>query len=95
MRRPWQLLTPRGHTFVVLGIVIVLISMVAGQRDVMRFGLLLVMLPVVAGFMVARARVRMSCERSVEPAQVPLGSRMRGRIKLGQDGRLPAGILLL
>ena len=37
----------------------------------------------------------MSCERSVEPARVPLGSPMRGRIILGQDGRLPAGILLL
>ena len=70
--------------------------MAAGQRDVMRLGLLLV---AAAGrsppILVARARLRMSCERSVEPAQVPLGSPMRGQIILGQDGRLPAGILLL
>ena len=69
--------------------------MVAGQRDVMRIGLLLLALPVVAAVLVARARLRLSCERSVEPARVALGSPMRGRITLGQDGRLPAGILLL
>ena len=69
--------------------------MVAGQRDVMRIGLLLAALPVIAAVLVARARLRMSCERAVEPAQVPLGSPMRGQITLGQEGRLPAGILLL
>lgn len=95
MRKLWQLLTPRGRGFVVTGLVIVLISIVAGQRDVMRLGLLLLVLPLIAAFLVARARLRMSCERSVEPAQVPLGSPMRGKITLGQDGRLPAGILLL
>ena len=61
----------------------------------MRIGLLLAALPVIAAILVARARLRMSCERSIEPAQVPLGSPMKGRITLGQEGRLPAGILLL
>src|SRR5215203_3533947 len=69
--------------------------MAAGQRDVMRIGLLLLILPVLAAILVARARLRLSCERSVEPAQVQLGSPMRGQISIGQDGRLPAGILLL
>jgi uncharacterized protein (DUF58 family) len=73
----------------------VLISMAAGQRDVMRIGLLLLVLPVIAAILVARARLRMSCERAIEPAQVPLGAPMRGQITLGQDGRLPAGILML
>jgi uncharacterized protein (DUF58 family) len=92
---PWRLLTTRGRTFVVVGIAAVLLSMLAGQRDVLRVGLLVLLLPVVAAIVVARARLRMSCERSVEPAQVPLGSAMRGRIVLGQEGRLPAAILLL
>jgi uncharacterized protein (DUF58 family) len=95
MRRAWRLLTARGRFLVVAGLGIVLISMAAGQRDVMRLGLLLLVLPVIAVILVSRARLRMSCERSVEPAQVPLGSPMRGQITLGQDGRLPAGILLL
>jgi uncharacterized protein (DUF58 family) len=95
MRRAWGLLTARGRLFVVLGLVVVGISMASGQRDVMRLGWLFVALPVIAAILVARARLRMSCERSVEPARVPLGSPMRGKITLGQDGRLPAGILML
>lgn len=95
MARPWRLLTARGRLFVIGGLVVVLVAMATGQRDVMRIGLLLIALPVIAGVLVARARLRMSCERSIEPAQVALGSPMRGQITLGQDGRLPAGILLL
>jgi len=82
MTRAWRLLTVRGRTFLVVGILVVLIAMAAGQRDVMRIGLLLAVLPVVAAVLVARARLRMSCERSVEPAQVPLGSPMKGRRSL-------------
>ena len=95
MRRAWRLLTRRGRFFVVVGLVALLSAMIAGQRDVMRLALLLLTLPVIAAVLVSRARLRLSCERSVEPAQVTLGSPMRGRITLGQDGRLPAGILML
>ena len=85
----------RGRLFLIAGLAITLVAMAAGQRDVMRIGLLVGLLPVIAGILVSRARLRMSCERSVEPAQVPLGSPMKGQIILGQEGRLPAGILLL
>jgi uncharacterized protein (DUF58 family) len=95
MRRPWRLLTARGRALVIIGSAVVVVSMMASQRDVMRLGLLLLVLPLIAAVLVSRARLRMSCERSVEPAQVPLGSPMHGRIILGQDGRLPAGILML
>jgi uncharacterized protein (DUF58 family) len=95
MRKAWRLLTARGRFFLVGGLAVIIGSMAAGQRDVMRIGLLLLILPVIAAILVARARLRLSCERSVEPAQVQLGSPMRGQISLGQDGRLPAGILLL
>ncbi len=94
MVRAWRLLTLRGKAMLFAGIVVTLVAMSAGQRDVMRIGLLLALLPLVAGVLVSRARLKMSCERSVEPAEVPLGSPMRGQIVIGQDGRLPAGILL-
>ena len=95
MRKTWRLLTARGRFFVLGGLAAIIGSMAAGQRDVMRIGLLLLILPVLAAILVSRARLRLSCERSVEPAQVQLGSPMRGQISIGQDGRLPAGILLL
>ena len=95
MRQAWRLLTVRGRLFLIAGLAITLVAMSSGQRDVMRIGLLVGLLPLIAGILVSRARLKMSCERSVEPAQVPLGSPMKGQIILGQEGRLPAGILLL
>ena len=95
MSRAWRLLTVRGRMFLVAVIVVVLIAMSAGQRDVMRIGLLLAVLPIIAGILVSRARLRISCERAVEPARVPLGSPMKGQIVLAQEGHLPAGMLLL
>ncbi len=95
MRRWWRLFTPRGRVFLGVGIAIVLVAMATGQRDVMRVGLLLAILPAVAAILVARASLRLSCERSVQPARVHLGAPMTGRLVLGQDARLPAGILLL
>lgn len=95
MRTPWRLLTSRGRFCALAGLVVVVGSMVAGQRDLMRVGLLLAALPVIALVLVTRARLRMSAERSVEPAQVPLGTPMRGRIALGHDSLLPAALLEL
>jgi hypothetical protein len=55
MSRPWRLLTHRGRYFVVIGLIVVLLAMAAGQRDVMRLGLLLVSLPVIAAILVSRS----------------------------------------
>lgn len=95
MRALWRLLTGRGRSCVLAGLLVTVGSMLAGQRDVMRIGLLLVALPVVALVLVSRARLRMSAERSVEPAEVPLGTPMRGRIVLGHDSLVPAALLQL
>ncbi|GAB3761947.1 DUF58 domain-containing protein [Microlunatus parietis] len=95
MHRFWQLLTGRGRIFAVFGLIVTVVGIVGDQRDIMRLGLLLLVLPILAAILVARTRLRLSCERTVEPAQVALGSPMRGRIVLGQQGRLPIGILML
>lgn len=95
MHRFWHLLTGRGRIFTVFGLIVTVVGIVGDQRDIMRLGLLLLVLPILAAILVARTRLRLSCERSVEPAQVALGSPMRGRIVLGQQGRLPIGILML
>ena len=41
-----------GPVFLIAGMVVVLVAMVAGQRDVMRLGLLLAALPVIAAILV-------------------------------------------
>jgi uncharacterized protein (DUF58 family) len=95
VRRVWSVLTVRGRWLTGAGLVVLLGAMVSGQRDVMRVGLLLLALPLVALVLVLRARLRMSAERSVEPAQVALGTPMHGRITLGHDSLLPAALLEL
>ena len=95
MRRVWTVLTVRGRWLTGTGLLVLLGAMVSGQRDIMRVGLLLLALPVIALVLVLRARLKMSAERSVEPAQVALGTPMHGRITLGHDSLLPAALLEL
>ena len=95
MRKLWRLLTGRGRFLTVAGLVLVGSAMFAGQRDLMRVGLLLFALPVLALLLVTRTRLRMSAERGAEPAQVPLGTPLRGRIVLGHESLLPAALLQL
>jgi uncharacterized protein (DUF58 family) len=95
VRHVWSVLTVRGRWLTGTGLLVLLGAMVGGQRDVMRVGLLLLALPLVALLLVLRARLRMSAERSVEPAQVALGTPMHGRITLGHDSLLPAALLEL
>jgi uncharacterized protein (DUF58 family) len=95
VRHVWSALTVRGRWLVGTGLVVLVGAMVSGQRDIMRVGVLLLALPLVALVLVLRARLRMSAERSVEPAQVALGAPMHGRITLGHDSLLPAALLEL
>lgn len=93
MRNPWSLLTFRGRTFVLVGALIVVVSMLIGQRDVVWIGLLLVLLPLVSAFGVSRTRLRLSCERSVRPAEVAIGESFTGALELSKTGSFPHGVL--
>ena len=94
--RSWRLFTGRGRFFLLGGIIVVLVAMVAGQRDVMRIGLLL------AG--AARwSRRSWSPGRGCGcPASAPSSRpRCRSARRCGagspsaRTGRLPAAILML
>lgn len=93
MRNPWRLLTFRGRVFVVVGVCLGALAALLGQRDVVWLGLLLVLLPLVASLLVARTRLRLSCERSVVPSQVAIGEPLVGRLVLEKTGPIPYGIL--
>ncbi|HEY9290397.1 MAG TPA: DUF58 domain-containing protein, partial [Microlunatus sp.] len=65
------------------------------QRDVMRIGLLLLALPLVALILLGLSRLRLSSQRSIVPARVQLGTPMVGRINLSLESRLPIGMVML
>ncbi len=91
-RNPWPLLTFRGKAFVVLGALTTALAVALGQRDVLWFSLFL-LLPLVSLLVVARARLRLTCERRVAPPEVVVGDRMTGELVVTKYGALPTGLL--
>lgn len=90
---PWLLLTLRGKVFAVVGIVLLLGGILLGQRDVLWFGLFLFLLPLVAVVVVARSRLRLTCERRINPPEAVVGERLTGELIVTKSGQLPTGLL--
>ena len=95
MRQALRGLTTRGRAFVAAGITASLCALLLGQKDLLRVGILLVALPVVAALVVGRTRLRLQVRRSLTPNQVPVGSQATVELALSNQGRMPAGLLLL
>jgi len=87
-------LTGRGRLFALVGLVGMVAGLVAGERDLLRVGVLLAALPLVAALAVARSRYRLSCGRRVDPARVAVGDPVAVRLALENVSRVPTGVLL-
>ena len=61
-------LTTRGRCLVSAGLALCAGAALLGQRDLLRVGLFLLALPLVAVAVVARTRYQLACARGVEPA---------------------------
>lgn len=95
MREALQGLTTRGRCFLAAGSASVLCGVVVGQRDLVRLGVLLLVLPVVAALALMRTRYRLACARVVDPARVQAGEPGRVALRLHNVSRVPSGILLV
>lgn len=93
--RALRALTLRGRTVLIAGIILTVLTAVAGQRDIMAIGLILIAVPVVAMVVLRRARLRLSCERAVSPGEATVGSPIAGELTLVHRGRIPVGVVLL
>ncbi|WP_053203084.1 DUF58 domain-containing protein [Jiangella muralis] len=88
-------LTRRGWTFLAVGGGAILAAVLAGQRDVLRVGLLLVVVPAISLMVALRSRVRLAASRSVEPPRVSVGERATVHLRLANSARIPTGVLLV
>jgi uncharacterized protein (DUF58 family) len=88
-------LTTRGRSFLAAGVTTSLAAMALGQRDLLRVGVLLMVLPLVSAWIVARTRYRLTCLRRLEPARVPAGQPGTVVVRLDNVSRLPTGLLLV
>ncbi|HEX3706104.1 MAG TPA: DUF58 domain-containing protein [Mycobacteriales bacterium] len=88
-------LTLRGRCAVAAGITASITGLSLGEVDLLRLGLLLLALPLVAGAFVVRTRFRLSCTRRLEPARIAAGSRSRAVLRIENVSRIPTGLLLI
>jgi uncharacterized protein (DUF58 family) len=87
-------LTTRGTSFMTAGAATVLAGLVLGTRALLSVGIALVILPLLARVAAGRARYRLSCTRSVNPARVPAGHTATVTLRLENASRLPTGLML-
>ena len=95
MRAALSGLTTRGRSFVAAGAAAIVCAFVLQQRDLLRVGVFLVALPLVAAAVVASTRYRLSCDRRLEPRRVQSGQTAEAVLELHNVSRLPTGVLLM
>lgn len=88
-------LTTRGQSFLGCGGACLGGGVLFGERDLLRIGVFLMALPLLAVAALYRTRYRMSCTRQLDPARVPTGRVATVTLRLENLSRLPTGLLLL
>ena len=88
-------LTPRGRALLAAGLTAFLLAAMLDQQDIMRVGLLAMVLPVLSAASVARTRFRLASARTIEPARVPAGESATVTVKVENVSHLPTGLLMI
>jgi hypothetical protein len=70
-------------------------SLILGQRDLLRVGVLLVALPLLSALLVARTRYRLASARGLRPARVAVDQPSTSVVRVENVSRLPSGLLLV
>ncbi|MBX6371665.1 MAG: DUF58 domain-containing protein [Acidothermus sp.] len=94
MRAALAGLTTRGRSFLAAGVAASLSGLVLGERDLLRVGILLLALPLVAAAVISRARYRLACSRRIDPPRVPVGEPARVVLRIDNLSRLRSSVLL-
>jgi uncharacterized protein (DUF58 family) len=95
MREALRGLTPRGRWFFGGAAIFAAAALMFGEKDLLRVGILLAALPLLAAAYVGRTRYKLSCGRSLQPHRVQVGASSRVVLRLQNLSRLPTGTMLL
>ncbi|MFC4059877.1 DUF58 domain-containing protein [Planomonospora corallina] len=88
-------LTTRGQAFLGSGLAALACAFFVGEHDLLRVGVLIVSLPLIAAVVVARTRYRLSCARRLDPPRAEAGSEATVTLRLENVTRLPTGLLMI
>lgn len=95
MRAAMAGLTTRGRALLAAGVTASVLALLFGQSDILRVGVLVIALPLLAALSVTRTRFRLSCQRTVQPSRVPAGDDAAVTLHLENVASLPTGLLLV
>lgn len=95
MRSAFSTLTTRGRAFLSAGVTSAGCAVLLGQRDLLRVGVLLVVLPLLTAILANRSRYLLASSRDITPARIQVGQSATVTLRLDNPGRAPTGLMLL
>ena len=94
-RRRGARLTIRGRAVLAAGVSAVVCALVLGQSDLLRVGVLLVILPIVCAIVLSRRHFRVSCTRTLVPHRVEAGQAARVHLELANVSSARCSVMLV
>jgi uncharacterized protein (DUF58 family) len=88
-------LTTRGRCLLAAGFAAAICALLLGEKDLLRVAILLLVLPMASVAVVARARFRLACVRSITPERIGVGQTTEVRLRLENVSLLTTSLLLL
>jgi uncharacterized protein (DUF58 family) len=94
MRSLFAGFTTRGRSFLAAGLAAGICGLALGERELVRVGALIFLLPLLSALAAGRTRYRLGCARQITPSRVPAGQSVQVSMKIENVSRLPTGLLL-
>ncbi len=94
MREAFGALTTRGRGFLAGGVTAIVCGMILGEHDLVRIGLLIALLPVVAAGWAARSHHRLQMTRALDTGQTEVNRPVTVRLRLTNLGRRTQALML-
>lgn len=91
---PFSRLTTRGRAVLSAGITAAVGAVALGQRDLLRVGVLLALVPVLTVLVLGRARYRLACSRTISPIRVQVGSAAQVVLEVANVSSTRCGMVL-
>jgi uncharacterized protein (DUF58 family) len=91
---PFSRLTTRGRAVLSAGITAAICAVALGQRDLLRVGVLLALVPVLTVVVLGRARYRLACSRTITPVRVEVGKAAQVVLEVANVSSTRCGMVL-
>ncbi|GAB3597896.1 DUF58 domain-containing protein [Angustibacter peucedani] len=91
---PFSRLTTRGRAVLSAGVTAMVCAVALGQRDLLRVGVLLAVVPVLTVVVLGRSRYRLACSRTITPVRVEVGRAAQVVLEIANVSSQRCGMVL-